>query len=49
MAFTLRPVFYCKNSEQVIIVKMLRNVLNPAMQDITEPVDRVDLHIFVVP
>lgn len=49
MAFTLCPVFYCKNSEQVIIVKMLHNILNPAMQDITKPVDCVDLHVFVVP
>lgn len=46
--FLIAPFFYCKNSEQVIIVKMLHNVLNPAMQDITESVDRVDLHVFVV-
>ena len=37
------------NSEPVIVGEMLHNVLNPALQDVAELVDGIDLHVFVAP
>ena len=35
--------------KHIIIIKMLHNILYPAMQNIAEPVYRVHFHIFVMP
>ena len=36
-------------SELVIVWKVLHNVFNPALQDVAEIVDGIDLHVLVVP
>ena len=57
-ADTLHSLFYdhpsngkkfFANSEPVIVWEMLHNVLNPALQDVAELVDGVDLHVLIVP
>ena len=36
-------------SEPVIVWEMLHDVLNPALQDVAELVDGIDLHVLIVP
>ena len=37
------------NSEPVIVWKMLHDVFNPALQDVAELVNGIDLHVFIMP
>ena len=57
-ADTLHSLFYdhpsngkkfFANSEPVIVGEMLHNVFNPALQDVAELVDGIDLHVLIVP
>lgn len=40
--------FFRNQSEYIVVVEMLHDIFHIAMQDITQTVNRVYLHIFVV-
>lgn len=43
------PLSAADLSKEVIIIKMHHDILYPAVEDVTKPVDRIHFYIFVMP